>query len=158
MLILGRRFLAFCMNFRHFMLIICILMCFLCYFFEVESSFVLIHTLFVCLQAYYLAHHWQNPRSFLLSIVYNQTAPPRPFRRMNIFQKTCFLTLLYLDWSAELHSQKKRKVEKKPKTWSSSPKREDVKETLNQVSMKTLLNDRPSMVSNYYSLEDFNYF
>ena len=108
-------------------------------FSEAESSFVLIHTLFVCLQAYYLAHHWQNPRSFFLSIVYNQTAPPRPFRRMNMFQKTCFLTLLYLDWSTELHSQKKRKVEKKPKTWSSSPKREDVKEILNQVSMKTLL-------------------
>ena len=71
-----------------------------------------------------------------------------------MFQKTCFLTLLYLDWSAELHSQKKRKVEKKPKTWSGSTKREDVKEILNQVSM----NDRPSMVSNYYSLEDFNYF
>ena len=120
-------------------------------FSEVESSFVLIHTLFACLQAYYLAQHWQGLSVYQLCKI--KPLPQDHFMRMNMFQKTCFLTLLYLDWSAELHSQKKRKVEKKPKTWSSSTKREDAKDILNQVSMKTLLNDRPSMVSNYYSLD-----
>ena len=129
---------------------------FVLFFSEVESSFVLIHTLFACLQAYYLAQHWQGLSVYQLCKI--KPLPQDHFMRMNMFQKTCFLTLLYLDWSAELHSQKKRKVEKKPKTWSSSTKREDAKEILNQVSMKTLLNDRPSMVRNYYSLEDFNYF